>query len=202
MQTWLYEESTNASDLPLEWNVYLRVGGGEVCKDPEAEGFYSYGANGKSAEQFRLDQEQFPFPEYAFCPLPCTESMYRVDGYTSTTHPSSTVSRLGPLYNLFTRTEKIMEGERSEALLYFGSNSITKLREEQTTSMSTLVGTLGGNMGLWMGMSVMTFFEFVELAFIAVCTGALIQCGCRQRSGHPQREKGQPARTEMVNTIL
>jgi hypothetical protein len=47
---------------------------------------------------------------------------------------------------------------------------MTKTLEQQTTTLSSLVGTLGGNMGLWLGMNVMTLLQFVEFAMIAVCT--------------------------------
>ena len=178
VQSWMFAEATNTSGLLLEGYMIDEIVAGKMCKDPlRHSSGYAYGSRGKSASQFRQDQAQlFPFPEYAFCPLPCVETTYIIDQSKTTRLPSATVPGLEALRNKFTQKENVLAGETSETLIFFHSNTMTKTLEQQTTTLSSLVGTLGGNMGLWLGMSVMTLLEFVEFAMIAVCTGALVRC--------------------------
>jgi hypothetical protein len=193
LQTWLYAEATNSSKLLLERDAFDNIVAGNACKNPlDHSSGYAYGRRGTSAAQFRRDQEQlFPFPEFAFCPMPCTETTYTVDQSKTTRLPSATVPGLEALRSKFTQTENVLMGETSETLIYFYSDIMTKTSEQQTTTLSSLIGTLGGNMGLWLGMSIMTFLEFVEFAVIAVCTGALVRCG------RGKKEAGERAEVEV-----
>ena len=99
LQTWLYAEATNSSKLLLEREAFDNIVAGNACKNPlDHSSGYAYGRRGTSAAQFRRDQEQlFPFPEFAFCPMPCTETTYTVDQSKTTRLPSATVPGLEAL---------------------------------------------------------------------------------------------------------
>ena len=51
-------------------------------------------------------------------------------------------------------------------------------------SVASLLGSIGGNLGLFVGASVMTFLEFSEYLCVAVISGAVMRCGIKSLSQH------------------
>jgi hypothetical protein len=55
----MFAEATNTSGLLLEGDMIDEIMTGKMCKDPlRHSSSYAYGSRGKSASQFRQDQEQ------------------------------------------------------------------------------------------------------------------------------------------------
>jgi len=42
------------------------------------------------------------------------------------------------------------------------------IKEEAKTSFDSLIGTIGGLLGLFLGASLMSFFEIIDLAIIVI----------------------------------
>ena len=68
-----------------------------------------------------------------------------------------------------------------------------KLEEEVITvspavSISSLFGSIGGNLGLFVGASVMTMLEFVECLFIAVASGVIFRCGKKYTKSQKEKQ--------------
>jgi uncharacterized membrane protein len=67
-----------------------------------------------------------------------------------------------------------MDSIRSNVLgvaIYYSSLSYTKISEDAKMEVSDLVGAIGGTLGLFLGMSFMSFYELFELAFTVVYIG-------------------------------
>jgi hypothetical protein len=61
-----------------------------------------------------------------------------------------------------------MDSIRSNVLgvaIYYSSLSYTKISEDAKMEIPDLVGAIGGTLGLFLGMSFMSFYEVFELAF-------------------------------------
>ncbi len=53
-----------------------------------------------------------------------------------------------------------------EIIIYFESLSTTKISQFETDSLNSLICDLGGNLGLWLGGSLLTLVEIIDLAII------------------------------------
>ena len=85
-QTELYRDSReNVDDLRMEDTVQLDIAKGKLCKEPAAADgkLYRYGQHGRSGKQIQTDAERFKSPEFAFCPMPCSEISYSVKSVRS-----------------------------------------------------------------------------------------------------------------------
>ena len=66
--------------------------------------------------------------------------------------------------------------------------------EAPSVSVDSFTATLGGNMGLFLGISGMTVFEWLEFSVIATgvyCLGFSIIPGCHELKNAPQAEEGE-----------
>ncbi|KAF6027068.1 hypothetical protein EB796_014629 [Bugula neritina] len=115
------------------------------------------------------------------CPLPCWESQYL---YTTTSSqwPSnnyepywkqSMQSRGKALSKILNdKTRQSIKEEFVNVEVYFDNLNYYLYKERASMTLEDLVGNIGGHLGLWIGMSVISFVEVFELiaSLFAVCT--------------------------------
>ena len=104
---------------------------------------------------------------YCNCPLPCSETKY-VTKVSSTTWPS--LADL-PIYKiLFGRILGLNHSEISDTYMYsnflkvdiyFEEIAYQEIFEESQIQVSDLLGTIGGQLGLWIGASFFSVAEFL-----------------------------------------
>ena len=70
--------------------------------------------------------------------------------------------------------------------------------EDRAVPLASLLGTMGGNLGLFLGMSIMTFLEFFEF-FTVVLLSSL--CCCVAKKVISKEKKPKPTEVEMVEEI-
>jgi len=71
------------------------------------------------------------------------------------------------------------------------------LEESRAVPLASLLGTMGGNLGLFLGMSIMTFLEFFEF-FVIVLLSSLCCCGAKKvLSKKKTKEEKKPTEVEM-----
>jgi hypothetical protein len=82
--------------------------------------------------------------------------------------------------------------------VYLQSLTQTELTESQSVQFSSLTATVGGNMGLCLGISMMTFFEWFEWIFVALLSYTCLKstpCG-RSTAGSTDAESTLPDATQ------
>ncbi len=62
--------------------------------------------------------------------------------------------------------EEFYQDNYVELIIYFESLSTTKISQFETDSLNSLICDLGGNLGLWLGGSLLTLVEIIDLAII------------------------------------
>ena len=62
--------------------------------------------------------------------------------------------------------EEFYQENYVELIIYFESLSTTKISQFETDSLNSLICDLGGNLGLWLGGSLLTLAEIIDLAII------------------------------------
>ncbi|XP_078355089.1 acid-sensing ion channel 1-like [Oculina patagonica] len=53
--------------------------------------------------------------------------------------------------------------------VYFGDLSYDEIEQTPVFETWTLISNLGGNFGLFLGMSILTVLEFIDFAFRRIC---------------------------------
>ena len=118
------------------------------------------------------------------CPNPCEERHLRVFSSTTawptmeyTPHlisllkdsPSSTIRKFISVRMSQTdglrdkwRLQQSVKENFAAVQIYFESMVYTKIKESPKYNLSTLFGTLGGNLGLWLGWSLLSLLEFFQ----------------------------------------
>ncbi|XP_077992163.1 epithelial sodium channel subunit alpha-like [Glandiceps talaboti] len=108
-----------------------------------------------------------------YCPQACSQSIYR---YTVTSsqwpnnHYKDTVLQKISRINRKLK-KKVKENPRfqtenvAKVTVYFEELNLERISEYAAYTSASLVSDLGGQMGLWIGMSVLTLAELVEFAF-------------------------------------
>ncbi len=66
----------------------------------------------------------------------------------------------------FFHPEEFYQENYVELIIYFESLSTTKISQFETDSLNSLICDLGGNLGLWLGGSLLTLAEIIDLAII------------------------------------
>ncbi len=191
-QTEMYTfHSSQVEELHFENDIMLDIADGEFCVPPWSEDEpYRYGSRGKSGEQLQKDAEEFPSPDYAFCPVPCEETVFSVDAVHNTASPSTSVKKLNALFLQYNDYPPVFNGELSEAWVYFTSKQVRISTEGRAVPLASLLGTMGGNLGLFLGMSLMTFMEFFEFAVVSLLTVAAC-CKAGSKKGKQQEKQEQ-----------
>ncbi|XP_071953220.1 epithelial sodium channel subunit alpha-like [Antedon mediterranea] len=114
------------------------------------------------------------------CPQPCTDDTFKTtQSFTYWPTPEYKVdfmellSEASPALNDLVRNENFDGTSLRENLLlldiYFGDLNYDAMEQSPLYSKSDLAGGLGGTVGLWIGVSVLTVFEAIEFLYDAVC---------------------------------
>ena len=53
--------------------------------------------------------------------------------------------------------------------MYLESTRVDKLLDKPSITPESLIGTLGGTLNLWIGISILTLFELLELMLLLCC---------------------------------
>lgn len=112
-------------------------------------------------------------PNSCACPVPCTEIRYHVQAsmaYAPSNHLWDTIF---PMYNMSTNnTEKVVEFQNyirqrmAQVNIYYESLDTEVTREKPAYDFNDFGSDVGGNMGLFLGCSLLTLCEFVDLIVI------------------------------------
>ncbi|CAJ0583185.1 unnamed protein product, partial [Mesorhabditis spiculigera] len=82
--------------------------------------------------------------------------------------------------------------------VFFRDMIYTKYIQQKGTSLTEILSDMGGNMGMWLGMSVLTFFE--ALIFLSKITWIFISKK-RRMYMHEKKQQEQDKEKEMENTM-
>ena len=104
------------------------------------------------------------------CPLECNQTSFGLTLSTTDIIPqyySAKVQEMAKKLNITNRTLSNEEIKNSmlKFSIYYQSLSYTVSTESPTLDVIGLLAYIGGTLGLFLGISVLTFVEFVEIAF-------------------------------------
>ena len=157
----LFADECNCQTLKIDF----KLDGYQYCKDNQTicvSKFMAYG----------FQQGYFIDDCLKKCPLECEKRVFDLT-VTSFKYPYSDAY---PNFMHIFRQPPINQTDYSERLgtnmvafsLYFAKLSYTHIEEEPKMSAEVLLGTIGGHLHLFMGMSLMSFVEIVELGVLFV----------------------------------
>ncbi|XP_022780330.1 acid-sensing ion channel 2-like isoform X1 [Stylophora pistillata] len=113
--------------------------------------------------QYCLDKTRESFnPYHCFCGLPCQAVGYRFQVSNSEFPDQGAAKILHERYGF----NKSMEYQRRNLVFLqigFQYQGYTVVKERASYGIESLLGDLGGNMGLFLGCSILTLFEFGDL---------------------------------------
>ncbi|KAF6033545.1 SCNN1G [Bugula neritina] len=117
-------------------------------------------------------KNNFDYEVNCTCPLPCDEYQYH---YTLSTAEWPSIN-FEPFWTIpreyesellkkaiENQTRERIKGEFVSLEIYFDSLFYTKYYEKASMTLEDLIGSIGGHLGLWIGMSVISFVEVFEL---------------------------------------
>jgi hypothetical protein len=177
----------NFRDYSLE-----QIANGTMCVFPPEQP----GASDVAAQRMR-----FRAPLYAFCPLPCEEFMYEIVSRDVSSWPPSSIPGLRALY---AHQEGLGKSEAADAAMvriFFGNFVERTYEESVKVEIASMIGNVGkpalapcthpllnvtlphcstdiatgGNLGLALGMSIMTVVEWLEYV-LACVTNSIRTC--------------------------
>ena len=107
----------------------------------------------------------------ALCPFECETITYKWiishSEYPSYRQfKSLNYSNFGKLQNLFSKnnvTFKEFKMASADFFIYFNPMSITEITQSPSITFSDLISNIGGNLGLFIGISLLSFFELFEI---------------------------------------
>ena len=114
------------------------------------------------------------------CVLPCHESSYKATIHQAV-FPSDVIAKHTfpkhcPPHTPGCHTGESAKKDAVQLEIYFERLNFYQFTEEETITLHELVSDLGGQIGLWIGVSVCTFVEFFSL----LVTCCLFLCGCHR----------------------
>ena len=157
----LFADECNCQTLKIDF----KLDGYQYCKDNQTICVNKYMTYG-------FQQGYFIDDCLKKCPLECEKRVFDLT-VTSFKYPYSDAY---PNFMHIFRQPPINQTDYSERLgtnmvafsLYFAKLSYTHIEEEPKMSAEVLLGTIGGHLHLFMGMSLMSFVEIVELGVLFV----------------------------------
>ncbi|XP_063685305.1 acid-sensing ion channel 1C-like [Bolinopsis microptera] len=143
--------------------------------------------------------------ELCTCQSACLETHYEAQmssssvskGYTKSLHKSPDIKGMlaafsHPELNFTYKSEEDIRDNMVIIEVLFTSMSTSEIREVVTYTSANLLGDIGGVLGLFMGASVFTLIEFVQLLFFAIQKNCISKwCG----SGKDEKEKDRNENT-------
>ncbi|RMZ96488.1 acid-sensing ion channel 1 isoform X2 [Brachionus plicatilis] len=106
------------------------------------------------------------------CPLECESVRYKVvkseDRYPSESYANDLL-KMEKIKSLFSNRSNVTYEELSSDILavnvYFEYMEQTEIKQSASVTWDGLVGSIGGTLGLFLGISVLSFAEFIDLFF-------------------------------------
>ena len=106
------------------------------------------------------------------CSLPCEENTYTAQ-VTNLKYPSD--AKAQSISAKKGKSKEYLQNNIIEVYLYFQSFSVQKIREVPSYSLADLAADVGGQMGLFVGASIISLSEFLEL-LLDLLMGKLCTC--------------------------
>ena len=104
------------------------------------------------------------------CPLECYKTLYSYASsftmYPSRSYANRLIKDPSIISRFSNQTELTYETLRENILalyVYFDSIEVMNIQESPQTDVPTLIAGIGGTLGLFLGISVLSLFEFVEI---------------------------------------
>ncbi|XP_063609073.1 degenerin-like protein asic-1 [Penaeus indicus] len=123
------------------------------------------------------------------CQLPCSEMMY--DTQVTTSKPNAVY------YNILSQTRKQLqslctnESQMVSLLVYLDSKSYTVTEESPAYSWDTLLSNIGGSLGLFVGVSLISILEVFEMIIDVIFAGFKRCTGGGKKVSHKSAEAWQ-----------
>ena len=107
------------------------------------------------------------------CPLNCMQRLMSTAVVTYS-YPSYSLKFLGSglsttYTNLTTKRLDYVAANIVEMSIYYDHLAFTQIKEEPKMTFDDMIGIFGGHMHLFLGMSLMSFVEIIELIVISLC---------------------------------
>ena len=99
----------------------------------------------------------------AYCKRNCNEHIYEVQTSSTLFPAKRMVGALKAITKINRTTEEEIKENMMQLKIYFSSMNHERIKHKPTFNLATLVANIGGCMGLFVGASVITLFEIVEL---------------------------------------
>ncbi|KAG8174740.1 hypothetical protein JTE90_021290 [Oedothorax gibbosus] len=96
------------------------------------------------------------------CPLPCVSTYYNEMVSTSTLMKSRYNNTLLDEYSNNTRTDEINLYDRVDLKMYYSTLESSVYQQKKMFEESELFSHLGGELGLWLGLSLVALFEMMD----------------------------------------
>ena len=104
------------------------------------------------------------------CPLQCNQTSFKVSTSSTQLVTEYFSKRIKNKANELNITDLDLEDEKNSIIrfnIYFDSLSYTLITESAAMDLVVLLSNIGGTMGLFLGVSVLTFMEFFEIFLVA-----------------------------------
>jgi len=163
-----------------------------LCKDPTNVG----GVERRYGQEGMTSAAGFAWPEYAFCPPPCEEVGVEVVS-DQTGELITEQQHRDDLAWSVQDGEPVDAANLAEIRIFYPDFSELKREGVRAVTTSGLLGSIGGNLGLFLGVSIATLVEVLEWLGVIVVVHGLGVCvpwcqPTRQRRTAPAA--GQEAR--------
>ncbi|XP_014663983.1 PREDICTED: FMRFamide-activated amiloride-sensitive sodium channel-like [Priapulus caudatus] len=81
--------------------------------------------------------------------------------------------------------------------IYFSDLSVEHIQQSAYIKFTPLVSNIGGTLGLWVGISILALFEFLELVYDLAVYGCNSLCGKKKSQNGEQQETHKTTMTKV-----
>ncbi|CAK8691202.1 unnamed protein product [Clavelina lepadiformis] len=139
----------------------------------------------------RIELEDYVGPDECGCSQPCDEVRYSSTLSYSTFPSQIAAVGLLPILNNSAITAGYLKTNLVGLSVYYDTLSITTSVESKAVTASGLISDVGGQFGLWIGISVVTFFEIFQFAYLLL----------RHHLCNPDKKKEQQEQTQEMDNV-
>ena len=153
------------------YDIDYRVPGFDLClQDGQQTCAYSFWTSNFTKNTFILDHC------ISKCPLECSQRImtknvyyyqYPTLAYAQTTSTDATLLQKYPNQTDFTVYTNLYRN-MAKLSVFYETLAYVKIEEKAEMTFDNLLGTLGGHLHLFLGMSMLSFFELIELIIISI----------------------------------
>ncbi|XP_076806575.1 bile acid-sensitive ion channel-like [Clavelina lepadiformis] len=139
----------------------------------------------------RIELANYIGPDECGCSQPCDEVRYASSLSYSTFPSQNAAVGILPILNDPSITPDYLETNLVGLSVYYDTLSVTTSVESKAVTESGLISDVGGQLGLWIGMSVVTLFEIFQFAYLLL----------RHHLNKPDKKKEQQEQTQEMENI-